>query len=106
MARLFPVSAKVLSIFIFNDIPAGSIQFLSLSQSSEGWTAVISKKRKIDTPEKLIEAINKAKTIERDTEIYTFNFLPQTDISKIGESPASTQLSLDSEIAIELTQIN
>jgi hypothetical protein len=78
------------------------MRFISFTQSSEGWTDVTStKKRKFGTPGRPVGAVNKAKTIERDTDTRTLNFVPQITMQKFGESPASTQLSTDTEMDAE-----
>jgi hypothetical protein len=101
MIRLYPVSVRAPTP-IFNDSPAGSMRFTSSTQSSEGWTDVtLIKKRKFGTPGRSVRAVNKAKIIERDTDTRTFNFVSQIIMQKFGESPASTQLSTDTEMDAE-----
>jgi hypothetical protein len=67
---------------------------------------VVTKKRKFGTPGRLIGSINKAKTFKRGKETRTLDFTPQISMYKPSNSPASTQLSVESEIEVESTPFN
>ena len=107
MPRLFPVAARMSPTPIFSEIPTGSMRFPSVSQaSSDGFSVVTAKKRKFGTPGRPVGAVNKAKTIERDVDTRTLNFVPQIDLRSASETPTSTQLSTDSEMEVKLTPSN
>ena len=105
MLRLYPVAAKGLQTPIFSQPTAETIRFLSSTQSSDGFTTV-TKKRKFGTPGRPIGAVGKAKTIERDAETRSLSFIPQINVRRFGDSPTSTQRSIESEIEVELTPPN
>jgi hypothetical protein len=105
MARLYPVPGKESHIPIFSETPAGSMRFTGSTQSSDGFT-VVTKKRKFGTPGRPIGSINKAKTIEKGEGTRTLDFTPQISLRKPSDSPASTQLTAESEMEVESTQFD
>ena len=105
MARLYPVPGKESHIPIFSETPAGSMRFTGSTQSSDGFT-VVTKKRKFGTPGRPIGSINKAKTIKKGKGTHTLDFTPQISQCKPSDSPASIQLSAESEIEVESTLFN
>jgi hypothetical protein len=74
MLRLYPVTARVAETSIFSETPAGSLRFISATQSSEGFT-IVTKKRKFGTPGRPIGAVGRAKTIKRDIETRSLSFI-------------------------------
>ena len=67
---------------------------------------MVTKKRKFGTPGRLIGSINKAKTIEKGKGTRTLDFTPQISLRKPSDSPASTQLTAESEMEVESTQFD
>ena len=81
------------------------MRFTGSTQLSDGFT-MVTKKRKFRTPRRPIGSINKAKTIKKGEGTRTLDFTTQINLRKPSDSPASTQLTAESEIEVESTPFN